>query len=512
MSTLNHKKQYYPAFLKEFKGDAFDASNLGGAFMLWKSKKSSATPESAEALFREFQIDEAHWNFHQRILHDDVLFRLIAEGYIHPKVHPVGSIYNDAEFYAFVFPFIHTAILKKMATAIENGNLEAVKLLEQWTEPFGTLFRDSFYRMVEYNAEELLKQLASLKLSRKTLPFDTYSKVNAALMHMLNRLPERWQPLRDRFAIQLMDFAAWLRNEMKVYAQPTGILTRLKLLNVNQDVHAQRNILVTQWENEKEAVSKEKFSMNHLIWIIPAVLIGLFFIWRQTDMGRSVEDRMEDREEELAMEQAALDSLQKEIDAKMNSIDLNGIVTDELIKAAAANTLSGTPADAATDSRHLDNGKPVYQDWLLVGRNVFFTDQNTLNIDNLSKCDAVVFVRQKNPPYLERAYFLRAGRSIAVQDEHVKLYTVRVYAGSAWTDSLVTAGFDQTMRSAGIPESVTLPSSTELRGRFLYPVKSLSENLKPVSSDKVFSYYDYDGVPTIVLEGDHDGIYFQPRQ
>lgn len=512
MSTLNHKKQYYPSFLKDFKGEPFDASKLGGAFLLWKSKVYSATPEAAQALFEEFKIDAAHWDFHQRILHDEVLFRLIAEGYIHPKVHPVGSVYNDKDFYAFVFPFIHTAVLKRMATAIENGNLESVKLLEQWIEPFGALFRDAFYRMVEYTADTLLKELMDLKLKRKVLPFDTYSRINAALMHMLNRLPAQWQPFRDRFAMQLMDFAAWLRNDMKVYTQPTGILMRLKVLNVNPDVNAQRNALITQWEKEKETATKEKFSIYHLLWIIPAVLIALFFIWRQTDLGRSVEDRMEDRQEALALEEAALDSIQDKINAKMNAIDLNGLVADELIKAAATYPSSGTPADAASDSRHLDNGKLVYQDWLLAGRNVYFVDQNILNISNESKCDAVVFVRQKNAPFMERAYFLRAGRSVSVQDDHLKFCTVRVYAGSAWVDSLVTPQFDQTLRGAGVPEDVALPSSTELRGRFLYPVKSLAENLQPVASDQAFSYYDSDGVPTIVIEGDHEGITYKPKQ
>ena len=82
----------------------------------------------------------------------DKLFRLVAEGYIHPKVHPVAAIYHDAELYPFVFPFIYTAILRKLAEAISKENLEAVKLLEQWIEPFGTLFRDASMSLLFFSA------------------------------------------------------------------------------------------------------------------------------------------------------------------------------------------------------------------------------------------------------------------------------------------------------------------------------------------------------------------------
>jgi hypothetical protein len=504
--SVNYKKQYYPAFLKDFRNDPYDSEKLGGAFMLWKQKTQSATPEAVQALFQEFKIDAEHWDLHQRILNDEVLFRLLSEGYIHPKIHPVASFYQDAEFYAFVFPFLHMAVLKKMATAVQDGNLEAVKLLEQWTEPFGALFRESFYRMVEYTAESLLKELAEIRLQRKALPFDTYNRVNAALMHMLNRLPDRWQPLRDHMAAELMAFAAWLRNDMKVYTQPSGILTRLKLLNLRPDLHAQRSALVVQWESEKEAVSKEKFSVIHLLWIIPVVVLCLFFIWRQTDMGRSPEARMEDREEELAVEQARLDSLQRQRDAQMNDIDLTGVLAAELIRSAAANQRPETPADATTDGRHIDHGKPVYQEWLLVGRTVYFTDRTSLIIENESKCDAIIFFRSVKSPFMERAFFARAGKSLEIQDDKLKEYTIRVYAGSGWVDSLVTPQYDETLRAAGVPADVSMPSTTELRGRFLYPAKSVTDNLQPVSSDEVKSYYDSYGVPVIILQGDHNRI------
>lgn len=506
MSALNYKKQYYPSFLKDFRNAPYDAENLGGAFMLWKQKTQPATPEGVRALFEEFRIDAAHWHLHQRILNDEVLFRLISEGYIHPKIHPVAAIYNDPEFYAFVFPFIHTAVLKKMAMSVYNGNLEAVKLLEQWIEPFGPLFRESFYRMVEYTAESLLKELAQVRLQRKSLPFDTYSRINAALMHMLNRLPDRWQPLRDHFALELMGFATWLRNDMKVYTQPTGILTRLKVLNMRPDISAQRNALSAQWDNEKAAEGKEKFSVFHLIWIIPAVLLALFFVWRQTDLGRSFEDRMEDREEELAVEQARLDSIQQKHDELMNAIDLTGVVASELIKAAAS-------SDPSAKGRSIDNGKQVYQEWLLVGRTVYFTDQTSLVLKNESSCDAVVFLRSVRAPFMERAFSLRIGESVSVQDERQKEYIMRVYAGSAWADSVVVPQFDQVMRNAGVPADVELPSATELRGKFLYPVKSLEKNLQPVSTKDVTAFYDSYGVPVIVVEGDQEGItYGKPQE
>ena len=189
--------------------------------------------------FDTYKIDAGHWEYHQHILRDDVLFRLIAEGYIHPKIHAVGSVYHDGPYYTFVFPFIHTAILKKMASAIESENLESVKLLEQWIEPFGTLFKDAFHRMIEFTAEELLKELSALRMNRKVLPFDTYTRISPALMHLLNRLPDRQQNFRDHFAMEVMEFAVYLRNDMKVYTQPSGLMTRLKLLNVGPDVHAQ---------------------------------------------------------------------------------------------------------------------------------------------------------------------------------------------------------------------------------------------------------------------------------
>jgi hypothetical protein len=507
---VDPKKQYYPAFLNNFRNQPFDAKALEAAYFQARIGGNVRGENELAAYFSEYRIDERHWPFHQRILHDEVLYRLITEGYIHPKIHPVAAIYHDREFYAFVFPFIHTAVLKKMAAAIESENLEAVKLLEQWIEPFGTLFRDSFYRMVEFSAEELLKELEGLKLHRKPLPFDTYSRISPAMMHLLNRLPDRQQALRDRFALQVIDFAVWLRSDMKVYTQPSGLMTRLKLLNVSADIHAQRNILTTQWENEKELAGKEKFSLNHLIWIIPLVLLVAFFAWRQTEMGRSSDAIIEEHQEELAMEQAALNDEQKKIGLRMEGIDLNELIATELWDASTSYTTSGNPP-SVTNATHLDNGELVYADWLRVGREVYFTDEPTLDIRNESECDAVVFVRQANGPYMERAYYVRSGRDITVQDDDVHPYSIRVYAGVQWTDSLVTANYDQKLLSAGVPEETKdeFPSTTELRGRFLYPAKSLWDNLQPADAGTVASHYNYDGLPVIILGGTYEKIEFK---
>lgn len=507
MNTQIHKKQYYPAFLKDFRGEPFDAGKLGAAFILWRSKDVAATPESTQALFSEFRIDEAHWHFHQRILNDEVLFRLIAEGFIHPKVHPVAEVYADPEFYAFVFPFIHTAVLKRMATSIGNGNLEAVKLIEQWIEPFGTLFRDDLYQLIEYFTLQLSKQLAELQLQNKPLTQDTYNKISPALMHLLNRLPGRAQQLRDQFGMQLIEVATWLKDVMRVYTQPSGLMTRLKLLNVSPDIHAQRSILISKWDKEAEEAGKSKFSVNHLIWIIPLVLLAGFFIWRQTDMGKSMEDRMEDRAEDLAAEQAVLDSIQNVINTDMNSIDLNELVVKELVGASANGFVVNAP-DAYSGTAHLDNGEMVYQDWLKTGRTVYFADQNTLSIVNSSKCDVIVFVRQIKEPFLERAYYVRAGRSVAVLDDAQKNYQLRMYGGTEWRDSLVTSGFDKVLSAAGVPSEAmdAVPDPPDLRGRFLYPVQNTKDIAKYFSSAGVTAYIDVDGVRTVVIIGDNNGL------
>lgn len=509
---MNPKKQYYPAFLKNFRDQPFDAKQLEAAYYQARIGGSVRGEDELHAFFAEYKIDAVHWPLHQRILHNEVLYRLIAEGYMHPKVHPVGALYNDKEFYAFVFPFIHTAILKKMADAIQSENLEAVKLLEQWIEPFGTLFRDPFYRMIEYTAEGLQKELAAIKLNRKALPFDTYNRLSPALMHLLNRLPERKQQLRDTFAMQVMELAAWLRNDMKVYTQPTGLMTRLKLLHVSADVHAQRNIQVTQWEKEKEEAGKEKFSLNHLIWIVPVVLLIAFFIWRQTDIGKSADAIIADHQEELKAEKAALRDVQEKIDLRMEGIDLNGLIATELWEASARYTAGGTPS--VNPVKRLDNGKMVYNDWLKVGRPIYFTDRVSLHFTNESDCDAVVFLRQTKPPFMERAYYVRSWRNLVVNDDRIaRPYTIRVYAGTEWVDSLVTQNFDQKLLAAGVPEEVKgqMPSSVDLRGRFLYPAKSLWDNLQPVEAASV-SVSDYQGAPVVILTGNHDKIEFaKPR-
>lgn len=506
---MNQKKQYYPAFLKNFRDKPFDAKALEAAYFQARIGGNVRGEDEIASYFSEYKIDEANWDFHQRILHDDVLYRLIAEGHIHPKVHPVGAIYNDAAFYAFVFPFIHTAILKKMAIAIESENLESVKLLEQWIEPFGTLFKDSFYRMIEFTAEELMKDLESLKLNRKPLPFDVYSRVSPAMMHLLNRLPDRQQDLRDRFALLLIDFAVWLRDEMKVYTQPTGIMTRLKLLNVGGDINAQRSIQTAKWEQEKEIATKEKFSLNHLIWIVPLVLIIAFVIWRQTDIGKSADDIIEEHQEQLAMEQAVLDEEKEKIELRMENVDLNEQIVVELWNASITNDQSGTPTDVSK-AAHMDNGELLYSEWLKVGREVYFADIITLNIVNDSKCDAVVFVRQERGPIMERAYYVRSGRSIEVLDDDVCPYSIRVYAGTEWTDSLVTANYADKLLKV-VPEETKddFPSSSDLKGRFLYPVKSLQENLLPADASSIASHYDYNGIPVVTIIGDHEKIEFK---
>jgi hypothetical protein len=506
---LTLKKQYYPAFLKSFRDKPFDAKALEVAYFQARIGGDVRGEEEIAVYFAEYKIDESHWEYHQRILRDDVLYRLITEGYIHPKVHPVGAIYRDGGFYAFVFPFIHTAILKRMAIAIESENLESVKLLEQWIEPFGTLFRDSFYRMIEFTAEELLKELETVKLNRKALSFDLYSRVSPAIMHLLNRLPDRQQELRDRFGLYLVEFAVWLRDDMKVYTQPNGLMTRMKLLNVSGDVHAQRSIQTAKWEQEKETAAKEKFSLNHLIWIIPLVLILAFVIWRQTDIGKSADDIIEEHQEELAIEQAALSEEQNKVELRMENIDLGEQIANELWAASSTYAIAGGPPTVA-NSEHLDHGELMYGDWLKIGRELYFADETTLNITNNSTCDAIVFVRQARGVIMERAYYIRPGRTIEVQDDDVRPYTIRVYAGLDWSDSLVTSNYGDKLQQIVPGETKDdFPSSPDLRGRFLYPVKSLQENLLPADASTIAEYYDYNGIPVVTIIGDYEKIEYK---
>ncbi len=503
---MSPKKQYYPTFLKNFRDKPFDAKALEAAYYQARIGDEVRGADEAVSYFSEYKIDAVHWHFHQRILRDEVLYRLVSEGYIHPKVHPVGAIYHDAEFYAFVFPFIHTAILRKMALAIESENLNAVKLLEQWIEPFGTLFRDAFYHMVEFTADEIVKELHAVKLNRKSLSFDLYGRVSPALMQLLNRLPDRRQDKRDQFALVVIDFAVWLREDMKVYTQPNGLMTRLKLLNVSADIHAQRSIQMAKWEQEKDAITKEKFSLNHLIWIVPAVLIVAFVIWRQTDMGKSDDAIIEEHQEALAIEQAALDEEKEKIRLRMESIDLNEQIANELWDAYNSNPQGGVPP-AAAGAAHIDNGELMYSEWLKIGREIYFADQTSLTLVNNSECDAIVFVRQTNGPYMERAYYLRTQRSVEVQDDKVRPYSIRVYAGSEWADSLVTSNYASKLLNVLPGETKDeFPSSTELRGRFLYPVKSLQENLLPADVIQAASHFDYNGVPVVTIIGSHEKI------
>lgn len=465
----------------------------------------------AEEYFRGFNIDEQHWAFHQRILHDDVLCRLISEGYLHPTIHAVGTIYDDAQFYTFVFPFINTAILKRMAIAIRTENSETVKLLMQWIEPFGNYFHRAFYKMVEFTANEILTEINAIQLNRKIPSFDTYSKVSPALMHLMNRLPQEYQSLRDKFALRLMEFAIWLRNDMKVYTQPGGLMTRLKLLNSSPDIQAQISIQVKAWDQEKELASKEKFNLNHLIWIIPLVFIVAFIIFRNTDFGKSFEDIQAEKEIALLADQQLEEEKWEKINLRMENIDLNQLIAEELFIAQPLMIITGLPIEATKDDNRLDNGEEPYKHWLQIGRKVYPTRDISLEIQNDSKCDMIVFVRQEKSPFMERAYHIRSGRSLSVFDEGNRMYTLRVYAGTGWTDSLVNPNFDQKLIKAGVPGEVhdQFPSSTELRGRFLYPVKSIEENLQPVRSEDVKqSFVTPDGLPIVKIKGDWNEIKF----
>ncbi len=507
---MNSRKQYYPSFLQQFRDKPFDTQTLSDAYFAARIGGNVRGSEEINEYFREYRIDAAHWNYHQRILHDEVLFRLISEGYIHPKVHPVGGIYGDPEFYSFVFPFIHTAVMKKMADAVRSANLEQVKLLEQWIEPFGTLFRDAFYRLIEFTAEELLKELVEVKLNRKTLPFDVYGRISPVMMHLLNRLPPRLQNFRDRFGIEIMEFAIWQRNEMKVYAQPAGMLTRLKLLQVSNDIHAQRNIQLTQWENEKEVANKEKFNMNHLLWIIPAVLIVAFIAWRQTDIGKSSDALLEEKQEQAYIEQKVLDEKMFKISKRMENIDLNELIAEELYTISQTKIMSGDPMDPVKDPNRPDNGALLYKEWLSPGREVYPTQRASLFVHNDSECDLIIFLRQEEAPFMERALYVRAGKQMVVHDQSQRDYTMRIYAGSGWCDSLVATNYDQKLFNAGVPEEVKeqFPATTELRGRFIYPAEMLQQNLQPVNTKDSMNYFDGDGVPVITIGGNREKIEF----
>lgn len=508
------KRQYYPAFLKEFRDRPFDRKALGQAYYDSLVAGKDWDDEDITEYFRQFSLDDAHWNFHQRILHDEVLFRLLSEGYIHPTIHAVGAIYNDQEFYAFVFPFIHTAILKKLGEAVSTDNLEAIKLLEQWIEPFGTLFNDALYRMIEFTAVHLMKELEEIRLRRKTLPFDVYARISPAMMHLLNRLPDRMLALRDQFGALVLEFAVWQRVEMKVYSQPIGLLTRLKLLNMRGELHARRTAQLAEWEKQKEEAGKERFSVNHLIWIVPLVLILAFIVWRQTDYGKTYEDIAEEHAAELDVQQKALDDKQTKINEQMAGIDLNQLVTEELLKVAPTGIHPSGPLDPAKDPNRLDNGDLVYGAWLKIGREAYLAQKSSLNVSNETSYDMVVFLRQEFSPFMERAFYIRSGRSIVVYDNTRRNYSMRIYAGAGWTDTLVTPDFTQKLLKAGVPEETRdqFPASSELHGKFLFTVKSLEENLQPVSTNGKAAYVDPDNVPVIRLIDNAGKVEFAPQQ
>lgn len=507
------QKQYYPSFLLEFKDRSFDETALHIAYNNARIGGKVRGEYELSGFFREFNIDGAHWHFHQRILNDDVLFRLVSEGYLHPTIHPVAAIYGDNDFYAFVFPFIHTAILKKMSVAIRSENSEGVKLLMQWIEPFGDYFHQAFYRMIEFSATEILKELGQLNLNRKIPSFDTYSRISPSLMHLLNRLPDTFQSFRDNFALRVMQFAVWLRNDMKVYTQPGGMLTRLKLLRTLPDIHAQIDIQLKNWEKETELASKEKFNLNHLIWIIPLVFIIAFVIYRNTEFGKSFEDIRAEKEMSQLADQQQEEEKWEKINLRMENIDLNKLIAEEIYVARPLMILTGAPIEADKDANRLDNGDEPYKEWLQPGRKVYPAHEAALEFENNSKCDVVLFVRQVNAPYMERAYYVKSGRSMTVFDEGVRQYLLRIYAGTGWTDSLVTGTYDQKLIRAGVPDEAhdMFPSTTELRGRFLYPAKSLEENLQPVKSEEVKQIFvTPDGTPVVRIEGDWEEIRYSP--
>lgn len=512
--TVIPQRQYYPSFLLELKNRSFNEAALQAAFHSARIGGKVRGENDEADFFREFRIDEIHWHFHQRILNDDVLFRLVSEGFLHPTIHPVAAIYHDSEFYSFVFPFIHTAILKDMALAIRSENSEGVKLLLQWLEPFGDYFHQAFYRMIEFSAGEILKELAQLNLNRKIPSFDTYSRISPALMHLLNRLPDEHQLFRDTFAQQVIQFAVWLRNDMKVYTQPGGMITRLKLLQTSPDIHAQIDIQLKNWEKEKELAAKEKFNLNHLIWIIPLVFIIAFVIYRNTEFGKSFEDIHAEKEMSQLADQQQEEEKWEKINLRMENIDLNKLIAEELFVAQPLMFIIGLPIEADKDPNRLDNGEEPYKEWLQPGRKVYPTRDATLEFVNDSKCDVIVFVRQDRAPFMERAYYVKSGRSMTVFDDGMREYSLRIYAGTGWTDSLVTENYNQKLIKAGVPDEVhdQFPSTTELRGRFLYPAKSIGENLQAVwSKDVKQIFVTPDGTPIVRIEGDWEKIKYSSR-
>lgn len=510
------KKEYYPAFLLEFKGHYFDAHALHAAFQKAKVNGRIRAQSTPEEFFTEFRIDEAHWEYHQRILHDDVLFRLVSEGSLHQTIHPVASIYNDQHFYSFVFPFIHTAILKYMANAIRKENTQAIKLLFQWVEPFGTYFHYPFFQMVEFVAEDVLIELNSAQINRRMVTFDTFSKVSPAMMHMLNRLPDHYQPYRDRFAGEVFHVAVWLHNDMKVYTQPGGMLTRLKLLNCSPELKAQITAQLKFWEHEKELANKPKFTLNHLIWIVPVVFILGYIVFRQTEWGKTEEDILEEQAIEVSEDKKAQDLKWDSINMVMDDIDMNKFIVQELVSFHNKRGIPAAPVAADKDPNRLDTGEEPYKDWLKPGRQLYPAFDVALEIQNNSECDMIIFVRQRISPFMERAYYVRSHRSLNIYDDGVPQYDMRVYAGTGWSDSLVVSHYDETLKENGFPVAAydQLPATADLRGRFLYPAKSYATNTESVRCSNVANsgYYSSNGVPYVVIKGDHEEITFDTGQ
>jgi hypothetical protein len=502
------KKQFYPAFLREFTGKSFDLAALTEEFHRARIAGQVQGEADVRDFFSEFKIDAAHWEYHQRILGNEELFRLLSEGYLHPTIHPVAAIYYDQPFYEFVFPFIHDAVMKRMAEMIGKGDLPSVKLLVQWIEPFGNLFHVPFYRMVQHFAETILREMEVVQLNRQTLSFDLYSRVSPAMMHLLNRLPQEYSGFREHFAQWLLQFAVWLRNEQKVYTQPEGIVTRLKLLSVSPHMSMQIETQAKQWETAKEQVGKSKFSLNHLIWIIPLMAIIAFVFWRNTEMGKSTEARQEEHAIELEVERQEIAARKEKVRLRMENIAMSELIFEELSRAHQDDPAGRSPVPPGDKDFQMSKGDQPYKAWLNIGWEPYPATEESVVINNESACTIIVFLKQETTPFGERGFYIPAGAYFTVNDDRKRTYVMRVYAGIDWSDSLVATGYDQTLIQSGVPEEAkdAFPSSTELHGRFVYPCANNEESMQPLYTGTGRKYETPDGIPIVTVKGGMDGI------
>ena len=502
------KKQFYPAFLREFADKEFDLAALTDAFHRARIAGQVRGENDAHDFFREFKIDATHWEYHRRIINHEELFRLLSEGYLHPAIHPVAAIYHDQPFYEFVFPFIHDAVMKRMAEMISKDDLVSVKLLVQWIEPFGNLFYVPFYRMVQHFAGIILREMEIVQLNRQPLSFDLYSRVSPAMMHLLNRLPQEYSGFREHFAQWLLQFAAWLRNEQKVYTQPEGIVTRLKLLSVSPHTGMQIETQAKQWETEKELAGKSKFSLNHLIWIVPLIAIVGFIAWRNTDMGKSVEARQEEHAIALEAERQEIEERKEKVRLRMENMALSALIFEELARVHAADPAGRTPVRPADGDFRMTKGDQPYKEWLTIGWEPYPATEKSVVINNESSCAIIVFLKQEEAPFSERGFYIPAGSYFTVNDNIQRTYVMRVYAGIDWNDSLVATGYDQTLLKAGVPEEArdAFPVINELRGRFVYPCANNAQIMQPIHTGVGRKYETPDEIPIVTVKGDVDGI------